>query len=36
LVASREIPLTEVAAVLGSLEVIPVPIPADCTDGSAS
>jgi len=33
LVASRETRLTEVAAVLGSLEVIPVPIPADCADG---
>jgi hypothetical protein len=33
LVASRETQLTEVAAVLGYLEVIPVPIPADCPDG---
>ena len=33
LVASRETTLTEVAAVLGSLEVIPVPIPAHCADG---
>lgn len=33
LVASRETRLTEVAAVLGSLEVIPVPIPAGCADG---
>ena len=33
LVASRETRLTEVAAVLGYLELIPVPIPADCADG---
>jgi SAM-dependent methyltransferase len=33
LVAGRETRLTDVAAVLGSLEVTPVPIPADCTDG---
>lgn len=33
LVAGRETQLAEVAAVLGGLEVIPVPIPADCTDG---
>lgn len=33
LVADRETRLTEVAAVLGHLEVIPVPIPADCADG---
>ena len=33
LVADRETRLTEIAAVLGDLDVIPVPIPADCTDG---
>jgi SAM-dependent methyltransferase len=33
LVAGRETRLTDLAAVLGSLEVIPVPIPADCADG---
>jgi SAM-dependent methyltransferase len=33
LVASRETQLDEVAAVLGPLDVIPVPIPADCADG---
>jgi SAM-dependent methyltransferase len=33
LVAGRETRLAEVAAVLGYLEVIPVPIPADCADG---
>jgi SAM-dependent methyltransferase len=32
--ASRETPLTQVAQMLGGhLDVIPVPIPADCTDG---
>lgn len=32
--ASRAVPLPELTALLGgSLEVIPVPIPADCTDG---
>lgn len=32
--ASRETPLSEIAQMLNSrLEVIPVPIPADCTDG---
>lgn len=33
LVASRATRLAEVAAVLGYLEVIPVPIRADCADG---
>jgi SAM-dependent methyltransferase len=31
--AARETRLTEVARVLGPLEVIPVPIPGDCADG---
>jgi len=31
--AARETPLTEVARVLGPLEVTPVPIPGDCADG---
>src|SRR5215471_268330 len=31
--AERETPLTELARVLGPLDVIPVPIPGDCTDG---
>jgi SAM-dependent methyltransferase len=33
LVAGRETQLAEVAAVLGSLDVIAVPVPADCADG---
>jgi hypothetical protein len=33
LVADRETRLTQVAAVLGGLDVIPVPVPADCSDG---
>ena len=33
LVASRETPLDEVARTLGALDVVPVPIPADCNDG---
>src|ERR1700722_2550125 len=33
LVAGREAQLAEVADVLGRLDVIPVPIPADCSDG---
>ncbi len=33
LVARRETPLREFEAVLGTVEQIPVPIPADCVDG---
>ncbi len=33
LVANRETPLDEVAKTLGALDVVPVPIPADCNDG---
>lgn len=33
LVADRETRLAEIAAALGQLDVIPVPVPADCSDG---
>lgn len=33
LIAGRETPLDDLAEVLGPLETIPVPIPADCRDG---
>ncbi len=33
LIASRETPLEQIAEALGELEVVPVPIPADCRDG---
>ncbi len=33
LVAARETPVAEISEALGELEIIPVPIPADCRDG---